>query len=282
MKKENSENTFSCILHPTDFTPTSERAFAHALKIALIQKGSFFILHADAPGKYSTLSDFPKVREFLCRWQILPPQASLEKLFQLGMEVEKIRISEKEPLQAILLLTESKKPDLVVIATHCRTWTSRILHPSIAESTARQSGKPTLFIPEGAPGFVSVDDGKLTLHRILVPVYHTPDPQVTVDATAAFLRSCQCKKAHVRLLYVGKKEDRPLLSLPKEEAWRWEEVAEEGKVVDSILAIADHWLPHLIVMGTQGHDSIADALVGSTIERVLHRASCPILAIPQN
>jgi len=36
----------------------------------------------------------------------------------------------------------------------------------------------------------------------------------------------------------------------------------------------------LIAMGTQGHDSLMDTLRGSTTERVMRRAACPLLAVP--
>jgi nucleotide-binding universal stress UspA family protein len=36
----------------------------------------------------------------------------------------------------------------------------------------------------------------------------------------------------------------------------------------------------VIVMGTQGRDSFGDALCGSTTERVIRHAKCPVLAVP--
>jgi nucleotide-binding universal stress UspA family protein len=33
-------------------------------------------------------------------------------------------------------------------------------------------------------------------------------------------------------------------------------------------------------MTTQGHTGVLDALRGSTTERILRRASCPVLAVP--
>ena len=38
--------------------------------------------------------------------------------------------------------------------------------------------------------------------------------------------------------------------------------------------------PDLVVMGTEGHDSIRDMLRGSTTERVLRHATCPLLIVP--
>jgi nucleotide-binding universal stress UspA family protein len=51
--------------------------------------------------------------------------------------------------------------------------------------------------------------------------------------------------------------------------------------VESILATADDLDANLIVMTTSGRDSLDQALLGSTTERVLRNADCPVLAVPQ-
>jgi universal stress protein A len=37
----------------------------------------------------------------------------------------------------------------------------------------------------------------------------------------------------------------------------------------------------LIVMGTHGRSGIAHVVLGSVTERVLHRATCPVLVVPE-
>ncbi|HSF58424.1 MAG TPA: universal stress protein [Candidatus Binatia bacterium] len=54
----------------------------------------------------------------------------------------------------------------------------------------------------------------------------------------------------------------------------------QGDVVDQILEEEADWRPDLMVLATQGHMDFLDALRGSTTERVLRGARCPILAIP--
>ena len=53
-----------------------------------------------------------------------------------------------------------------------------------------------------------------------------------------------------------------------------------GDPVDQILAAADEVEADLIVMPTAGRTGVFDALRGSTTERVLRRAQCPLLAVP--
>jgi nucleotide-binding universal stress UspA family protein len=72
-----------------------------------------------------------------------------------------------------------------------------------------------------------------------------------------------------------------------------DELAAEGldvslKIVDELgvqpahlIADAAHELrADLIVMGTRGHSAIGGLLLGSVTQRLLHVASCPVLAVP--
>lgn len=52
----------------------------------------------------------------------------------------------------------------------------------------------------------------------------------------------------------------------------------QGPVVDTILEAAD--TADLIAMPTGGRHGFLDALRGSTTERVLHPANCPLVALP--
>ncbi len=49
-----------------------------------------------------------------------------------------------------------------------------------------------------------------------------------------------------------------------------------GDVVETIEREAELWTPALIVFTIEGHRDFLDALRGSTIERVLRAAQCPV------
>jgi hypothetical protein len=62
------------IFHPSDFSPASEIAFVHALKIALQSKAKLDLMRVEPtlnPEKPYWL-DFPAVRTTLARWGVLP------------------------------------------------------------------------------------------------------------------------------------------------------------------------------------------------------------------
>jgi nucleotide-binding universal stress UspA family protein len=51
--------------------------------------------------------------------------------------------------------------------------------------------------------------------------------------------------------------------------------------MNGILDVAAGMAAELIVMTTRGHRGLADALRGSTTERVMGGARCPVLAVPE-
>ena len=53
-----------------------------------------------------------------------------------------------------------------------------------------------------------------------------------------------------------------------------------GTVVQEILKTADAISPDLIVMGSHGHGSVYNLLVGSVTEGVLKTRKCPVLLVP--
>lgn len=53
-----------------------------------------------------------------------------------------------------------------------------------------------------------------------------------------------------------------------------------GLAVPKILAHLDEAKPLMVVMGTHGHTGWRHALLGSVAERVVQRARCPVLVVP--
>lgn len=59
-----------------------------------------------------------------------------------------------------------------------------------------------------------------------------------------------------------------------------ETVVRQGVVHKEIVSLAQEREVDLIVIGMHGHGFLGHALAGSTTERVLHHATCPVLVVP--
>ena len=272
--------SLTSMLHPTDFSEASEVAFGHALKLAVMAKAQLSILHV-APRKDEVdFSDFPEVRQTLERWGMLPAGSAKEDVLKkAGILVEKVVAVHDDPAFTIRQFLERHPRDLMVLATHQYREPVRWLRKSMAAPVARESDGVTLFIPQGVDGFVSYHDGTVRLERILIPIDVHPRPQPAIDAAATLARILGCTDCLFTLVHVGDPHDMPAVVTPMQRGWRWEKVTRQGDVVKEILELERQRAADLVVMTTQGRDGFLDALRGSTTERVLRGARCPLLMI---
>lgn len=267
------------VFHPTDFSPASEVAFAHALAIALARHATFTIMNADNRAGRRGGRRFPRVRETLEKWGLLEPGAEQAEVFRrLGVKVRKVGVESSDPVDAILDFLHDHPADLMVLATEAREGLPRFLQGSVAQKAARAAGVQTLFVPAGCAGFVSPSDGRLSLRRILVPVASKPDPQAAVEMAIRAASALGDPPVEIHVLHVG--EGMPPLQLSAGDGWAFKSSVRSGDVIDGILDAAREAGTDLIVMTTDGRDGLLDVFRGSHLERVLRGAPCPVAAIP--
>jgi nucleotide-binding universal stress UspA family protein len=254
------------IFHPTDFSPESQVAFMHALRLALACRAELRIMHIESRPGETSWQHFPQVRETLSHWGLLPPGSDREAVARLGLRVDKIVATGRNPARSILDYLERHPADLLVIATHQSGGLTGWLGTAIAEPQVE--------------GFVSREGGKVQVRRVLIPVDREPDPALAIDAAADLISALDCGPVSFTLLHVGAEAKRPQVTLRTHPGWTWQSVTREGAVVEQILAVAKEESSDLIAMATQGHKGFLDALRGSTTDRVLRDARAPVLAVP--
>jgi nucleotide-binding universal stress UspA family protein len=277
--QEDSVPIIDSILHPSDFSAASEVAFAHALKAALIAKAQLTVMHV-SPSMTAEWADFPGVRETLARWGLLSPDSPRSAVPALGIDVRKVMAYDDDPVKSVLAFLERHPADLIVLATHQHEGRSHWLRRSVAEPVARQAGQMTLFIPHGVDGFVSRQDGAVSLRNILIPVAPIPRAQPAIAAAARLVDRLQCPAGTFTVLFVGAPGGAPAVRCPAVQGWEWNDIVRSGDVIDTIVQTASDMATDLIVMSTDGRNGFLDALRGSHSERVLRRTPCPLLAIP--
>ena len=171
------------IFHPSDFSEASEVAFAHALRIALVVEAKLTMLHIEA-SPTTEWQDFPGVRETLERWGLIPADSPKSAVGQLGIDVTKFIRQSEDPVEACLHFLAENPAELIVLAVRQREGRMRWLERSVGGPIARRAGQMTLLIPHGVDGFVSRQDGSISVRNILIPVTTKPRPQPSVEATA--------------------------------------------------------------------------------------------------
>jgi len=270
------------VLHPTDFSDASNRAFAHALAIALLRQTQLTILHVGPESEADIdWSEFPPVRKTLERWGLLEAGRAQSAVFEeLNVRVRKLAIKSQNPGSAIARYAQDRPSDLIVLATEGRRGLNRWLKRSDAESLARRSSTMTLFVPDGAKrGIVSLEDGDISLKTILVPFDREPDATAAMEYARRAAEVLGDDTVDILLLHVG--DSAPPIRRPEDgDGWSWQQLKSSGEPAEEILKTADRHKADLIVMATSGHDGVVDVLRGSTTEKVLRRSPCPLLAVP--
>jgi nucleotide-binding universal stress UspA family protein len=270
------------VFHPSDFSEGSRKAFAHALLIALFRRTELTLLHAgrDFLGE-DEWSKFPPVRETLEHWGLLEPGSDRSAIFdEFSVRVKKANVRGRTPYAAMSSFVKERKPDLIVLATEGRDGLPSWLSPSVAEKVVRSSDTLTLFVPKEGRGFVSLEDGEITMRRILVPVDRSPSPREALVRAARIAAALGDGPVAVTALHIGDGGPLADLDFPEEPACTWQRLERSGDVVEEIGRAALEADVDLIVMPTRGRDGILDALRGSVTERVLRDARCPVLAVP--
>lgn len=270
------------IFHPTDFSKGDEKAFLHALRIALAVRGEISLLHVDHTPNLVDWSEFPRVSPILEKWGRSHDtiDGAFSKKSQL--KIQKVRKSGREPRE-ILKFLERHPAHLVVLATHQRGPFARMIHKAVAEPIARKSGQMTLFVPRKCKGFISEKTGDISIKRVLIPIDKHPHPQLAVNLMLDLLRTFEIPQINITFLHVnGDESDCPSVNVASSANVKCEYAFARGNVVNAVLKTADKLQCDLLVMATQGHKGFLDALRGSTTEQVLRKTPCPLLAIPSD
>lgn len=271
--------TLRNIVHPTDFSDASADAFVHALRIALTAKCGLTVLHVATARDTTDWATFPHVRAVLAAWGLMSPHEPASAIAaRLGVKIAKIELAPQSTLGGILRFLGEHPADLIVLSTEGREGVARWLNGSVAEKVARHAKAPTLFVPAQGRGFIDQRRGEVRLKRVLIPVDSNPKPAAAIRTIMNFAHLLAGAEAEERLLHVGRNPPqlnhhaKPHLQVPV--------AIRQGNVVDAIINAAQDWQPDLIGMPTAGHNGFLDALRGSTTERVLRQAPCPLLAVP--
>jgi nucleotide-binding universal stress UspA family protein len=286
--------TIKKILCPVDFFPASDMAVDYATGLALNYDAKIHLLHVVMPGvppayEYPVNSgEIVKSMEDAAAKEI---DNIVTRVKAAGVAVEsEVRVGDVH--DEIKRAIDVVKPNLVVLGTHGRRGVERWFMGSTTERLLRHSPVPLLTI-SGNNGAAA---GEPRFKRILVT---TDFSEGTADALAYAFAMAQENDSRVTLLHVlhdvaadlsGKYREpltkgiqSELEELVPPEAKDWCDVVtkvETGMPYRIILRTLEDEKVDLLVMNIHGKGMLDRALLGSTAERVVRAARCPVMLIP--
>ncbi len=203
----------------------------------------------------------------------------------------------------IALIAREKSADLVVSATHGRSGLKRLILGSVTERLMRTLPCPMYIVRTLDREPAAAVPSEMKLKRILVGCDFSADSDLAVQYGLSLAQEFQTELylAHVLEPTVYKdmlsrpagtaerereglqeKLTQKLSSMVPEEAKEWctpETLLLAGHPSDELTKYAVVHDVDLIVLGVRGHSVMETLLVGSTTDRVVRQAPCPVLSV---
>lgn len=267
------------VLHPTDLSEASERAFHHALAVSIRLGAEFTLLHAMGRRATDNWPEFPAVRAKLSEWRAA---GTLDELAEKHRKasVSKIEVDIRDPVAASLQFIDRNSVDMIVLATTGRRGLARLVRAPRGELLARRSKLLTLFVPDGAKAFVDGDTGAVTLNRILIPVDPATDPRAAMVRAVDAAALLDDPALEITLLHIGRGAELESTELPELPYCRWNAMQRRGEIVPGILETAEDLNADAIYMTTTWSRAGFGRVEGGVTEGVLAGAPCPVVAVP--
>ena len=293
-----SETRLRTILAATDFSETAATGVDWAIELSKNHGARLELVHALLVPSRAT--DFVPS----------PPDPTEELQAAASARLNEITIKAREmgievgselklgiPSQIIIETAREKGVDLIVIGTRGLTGLRHLLLGSTAERVVQHADCPVLTVhPEDK-------DKHGVIRTVLVPTDFSRDAETAYFAALKVIgpdRDAKIVLVHVYHLpyeytaygtiptsldyfkdVEGAAQDR-LTSLASElraQGFNVETAAREGFPPEVILGEAEAVNADLIAMGTHGRTGLAHLVLGSTAERVVQRADCPVLTV---
>jgi len=269
------------VLYPSGFAESGEVAFQHALRITMANRGLLWMLNIDSnTSDDAEEHEFPGIRQTLERWGTIPENSPKSEVARLGFDVRKVSATSQDRVQTCLEFLGFYNVDLVVLTARQHDSFMGWFEKTIIQPISRLPGQPTLYIPKDVDGFISKADGSVGLKKILIPIAGKPYPNESLDFAKRLIESLEQPQGTVTLLHIGTLDTLPLVQPPDIEGWNWDALTLPGNPADRILQQAELMEADLIIMTTDGPDRFIDNFLGTTSERVLRSARCPIVVLP--
>lgn len=294
-------NQYSKIIFPTDFSECANEAYEYALLIASMYKSELHIFHAfstysksfgpeySIPDTLEINSPYPaELKEYMDKYDA-----------KYGIAENKIIKKYKAgyaTAPTIIEYIKNNNIDLIVMGTHGRRGLRHMLLGSVTEEVLRKSKCNVLTVKKNDSKIQSIKhiliptdfskhaknalieglqlvnmfEAKITLLHVIEepipPAYYLPANNITIETHLTAAKKNSLNHLSELVQDINKSESANIDVI-------------EGHVASSIKNYADNHEVDLIVMGAHGYTGLKHFLLGSTTEKMVRIASCPILIV---
>jgi nucleotide-binding universal stress UspA family protein len=291
------------ILCATDFSDFSNRTIAWGVALAKEFDATLYICHVIDLSSIAIYGEFQ-----------LDPVGQQDRIRKEAHEQLHHLIGE-QPVAWVPLITvghvadeisrivDEKGIDLVITATRGRSGFKRLILGSVTERLMRVLSCPLFIAHSLEHELVNLADQQVALKKILVGCDFSPDSSWAFQHALSLAQEFQAELhlAHVvepaayqQLLRpddslrqeiqegLRKRLTEKLLEMVPEEARNWctpETRILEGHPYEELVKYAKSSDIDMIVLGVRGHGLVKTLFLGSTTDRVVRQAPCPVLSV---
>ena len=289
------------VLVPTDFSALADVAIEQALELcerhgAVLHLLHAVVLHADDPN--DPAHHFPDPEEIRARLEDIAAsrlEARVEAARPRGVDVVRAQRRGIAAAPVILEYAAEVEADLIVMSTHGRRGLGRAFLGSVTEEVVRLADVPVRTVRR------DTDAGQMPeFESVLVPVDFSEHSAKAIRYAAEICRTYGAALHVVHVfeppihpeVYIGGSPALP--DFAAAEGGLTAALAEfaagagardavihvlEGRAVSGILDTAAACGADLIVIATHGLTGLKHVLLGSVAERIVRRATCPVLTV---
>ncbi len=222
----------------------------------------------------------------------LTAKKDIQDEFGLNGSIESV-ICEGEPPEVLVDTAQGKKADLIALGTYGRKGLKRLLMGSVTSQVILNSPCDVLVVKKpctrcsGNYGSLLVPfDGSASSQKALLracELSKTDGSEISVlyvitryEEMVDFFKTDTIKKS---LYQEAEKIAEGAKKIAASQKVPIKAVVQEGHASEKIVEIAGTFKNDLIVVGTHGWRGVNKAIMGSTAERIIANASCPVLIV---
>lgn len=290
------------ILCATDFSDFSNHAIPYGIALAREFKARLFLCHVIDLSSAAIYGEAVLALEEQQKRMTKHAQEEMTRLMSRESIDWEPLITVGNAAHEVARVAAERKIDITITASHGRAGLKRLILGSVTERLMRTLPCPLLVVRSPERGFVAPADQAITLRRILVGCDFSQNSSLAFQYGLSLAQEFQSDLHLVHVIPPPRYDYQRKSGEPKQEPQKELGSEIKNRLTEMVPQDAQTWCkpitvllagqPHeeitkyaavndidLIVLGVRGYGLVESLFVGSTTDRVMRRASCPVLSV---